>query len=204
MRELYQKGMVIIKADRRFQKTQTAIMAAFVALLQEKRYNRITIQEIIDRANIGRTTFYAHYATKDDLLNSCVDTILESLHSQPEGKTEGDNPALNIPVRQIFEHVQQNQSIVRGIFMSDSGDLLLERLTRDWGQRIQSSFQGTGAYSSKLNLPPDILSCHLINTMLSLIRYWLNNKMIYSPDQMTDFYYHLTAGILPVTHVTQK
>ena len=58
------------KKDRRVQRTNQLLRAALVSLIQEKGYENITVQNIIDRANVGRATFYAHFENKEDLLVS--------------------------------------------------------------------------------------------------------------------------------------
>ncbi len=77
--------------DRRTQRTRQALSHALIALIQEKRYDAITVQDICDRANVGRSTFYAHYQDKDDLLASNFQQMMESLGSQVEWRDWPDS-----------------------------------------------------------------------------------------------------------------
>ena len=67
--------------DRRQKKTRTSIFNAFIMLLSQQNYNRITVQEIIDKANVGRSTFYAHFETKDDLLKALCEELFGHIHT---------------------------------------------------------------------------------------------------------------------------
>ena len=79
------------RQDRRSQRTQQALMDALIALLAVKRYDEISINDIIDRANVGRSTFYAHYQAKDDLLKSGFERVLDMLiHQISFGEADQD------------------------------------------------------------------------------------------------------------------
>ena len=73
--------------DRRQQKTRAAIFQAFTALLSEKNYSRITVQEIIDRANVGRTTFYTHFETKEELLKALCEELFGHIIASAQDAT---------------------------------------------------------------------------------------------------------------------
>ncbi|MCQ2501769.1 MAG: TetR/AcrR family transcriptional regulator, partial [Lachnospiraceae bacterium] len=72
--------------DRRQKKTRMAVYEAFTSLLETKSYGNITVQEIIDRADIGRSTFYSHFETKDELLKSLCTDIFEHVFAEDLGK----------------------------------------------------------------------------------------------------------------------
>ena len=65
--------------DRRAVRTRRAILSAFVALVQERRYNAIRVNEIIEKADVGRSTFYAHFRNKDDLLRQSMRGLLGAI-----------------------------------------------------------------------------------------------------------------------------
>ena len=64
------------KADRRVQRTRAMLQKALIGLISERGYDAITIQHIVDRANVGRTTFYLHYSSKNELFMSCHEAIV--------------------------------------------------------------------------------------------------------------------------------
>src|SRR5215467_6738827 len=97
------------KTDRRSERTRRLIGEAFIALLREKRYEDITVQDVLDRADIGRSTFYAHYYDKEDLLTSHIEAMLDSL-SQHMDKPEGSQMTL-LPSLDLFRHIQEEQRL---------------------------------------------------------------------------------------------
>ena len=96
--------------DRRQQKSRKAIFEAFSLLLEKKRYSKITVQDIIDTANVGRSTFYAHFETKDELLNAICeeifDHIFESLHTDDSCTLKDRNSALSSKLSHLLWHLQ--------------------------------------------------------------------------------------------------
>ena len=180
------------KTDRRVGKTRNAVYEAFAKLLREKRYAHITVQEIIDRADVGRTTFYAHFPTKDDLLSGYVEGIFESFKIPLAEHVGQEGEEALLPVAKLFAHIRDNERMIRGILLSESGELLLEKLGKYWGAQLEPHLSARAANGRAPEVPLDILSNHLVNTLMAMARFWLQSKAAYTPEQMEAYFYRLT------------
>jgi len=118
------------KADRRSRRTRRLIAEALIALMLEGRYDHITVQEIIDRADVGRSTFYAHYRDKEDVLTSEAERVLALLHLDPDD-TGGQQL---LPSLSLFRHVQEQHHLYHALVRGHGVDLLYET-----GQRYLSA-----------------------------------------------------------------
>lgn len=186
------------KPDRRTEKTRQSLLIALSDLMQEKKYSKITIQEIIDRANVGRSTFYAHFETKDELLSSYIENIFELLSQHISSCVEQDVSQIRfIPVAELFEHVMDNSRLIRGVMNTESADLLLRKIQSYWNRKIETYLK-TQLYDSIVpRVPLDILTNHISCTMIELIKWWINSNTPYSPQQMDQYFQEL---IIPCIH----
>ena len=128
--------------DRRQKKTRTAIFDAFTVLLSKKQYNKITIQEIIDEADVGRSTFYAHFETKEDLLKAfCEELFAHIIESAVEqNHTHGrysDDAAPNSVFCHILQHLQRNDGNILNLFACESSELFLRYFKNSFNELIR-------------------------------------------------------------------
>jgi AcrR family transcriptional regulator len=181
--------------DRRKEKTRTAIYQALSVLLQKKKYANITIQEIIDQANVGRTTFYSHFTDKDALLSSCIESIFESLsdHLAKNAPINQESHHI-IPVAELFAHFQENSRLINGILISDSGDLLFEKFKSYWGGKVESYLTENLPNDKKPEVPIDIVINYVTSVLTELLRWWMKSENKYTPVQMEQY---LFALIIP-------
>ena len=177
------------KQDRRSQRTRHLLGEALVELIREKDYNTITVSDIIDRANIGRSTFYAHYHDKDDLLVGELDRVIEVLSRRiPDHEESPFFPSLG-----LFRHVGEEYELYKALLWGSGIDLLIKHLQKSLSKRIE---QGLQESRKEFNVPLPILASFIAGSFLTLLKWWLENKMIYSPEEMDEIFKRLTmAGI---------
>jgi len=173
------------KHDRRSQRTRHLVGEAFVQLLKEKGYSAITVSDIIERANIGRSTFYSHYRDKDDLFVAQLDRVIEALsHHTPK---QGEIPFF--PSLGLFRHVGEEYELYKAIVWTPGIDLFIKHLHTSLSHRIEQSFQESGM---KFEVPIPMMANFIAGSFLTLLKWWLENKMVYSPEQMDDYFKKLT------------
>ncbi len=173
--------------DRRTQRTQQALSRALVALIQEKRYDSITIHEICDRANVSRSTFYVHYQDKDDLLNSNFQQMMESL-GKPLYYQDGQ---LVFSVAPLFEHVQSHYHLYKALLWGGSMDVHIRAGQKQWSAQIEQYISEVLKGERHPAVPAPIVAAYVAGSLQTLLLWWLDHKMPYPPKRMDEMFQRL-------------
>jgi AcrR family transcriptional regulator len=177
---------VVVRAtqpkDRRVQKTRRLLLEALGALLHEKRYDAIVVQEILDRANVGRSTFYAHFRDKDELLLGAIrDVLTATVPAAPPAAPRSER-ALQFS-RPMFEHVAAHLRTGKGVGFR-SRAVVHERLRQVLVERVAEAIgSGLGAAASK-RVPRELLVQHVTSSFLLVLNWWVESRSKLSPVEV--------------------
>lgn len=177
------------KKDRRSQRTRRLLSEALVELIREKDYNTITVSDIIDRANVGRSTFYVHYRDKDDLFVAEMDRVIDVLSKDFMLESHEENYLF--PSLGLFRHVREEYELYKALAWGPGIDLLIKHVQKSLSEKIEMSLKESG---SEFNTPVPILANYIAGSFLTLLKWWLDNKMIYSPEQIDEIFKKLTLS----------
>lgn len=175
--------------DRRQQKTRQAIFTAFGILLEKKSYSHITVQEIIDQANIGRSTFYAHFETKDELLRAMCTDIFHHVFSR-ELKQEKSHDfscgsqGLEEKITHILYHLQEKQNNLKGLLCGESKALFMHYLSQYLSEMFSDYIQ-----AESLCAPPEFLLNHAVFSFCETVRWWITGHSHFTPEEITAFFF---------------
>jgi AcrR family transcriptional regulator len=189
------------KIDRRKERTQRLLRDALMELIVEKGYDAVSIQDIVDRANVARTTFYLHYDDKDELLFESMTAIYDQLASNwvPLMRQQlEENPAHpTLLDSSDYEHVARYAPFYR-IMFSDKGSAgfilrVLHYLTSLMETRCIAFLTDSG---EKTLLPVAMIAQGVAGMQMSLLLWWLENDMPYTPQEMARMSYYLVMPSL--------
>ncbi len=186
--------------DRRLIRSRRLLGNALIELMQEKRYIDITIQDIIDRAEVGRTTFYKHFRDKEDLLMSNLAIVLENLIRHMDSG-EDDQPLLSTV--DFFRHVKEHQDLYKAMLGGQGMDLLFNKGQALISRKIEKHLEKIPFKREEISVPIPVLTNYLAGSFLILVKLWIDHKMVYTPEQMDKMYQELVMpGTLKVLGIT--
>lgn len=186
--------------ERRKRKTRQAILTAFETLLGQKRYELITVQNIIDTADVGRSTFYTHFETKDALLQAmCADmfahVLAEDLAAEGSHDFSGEEGAPATMIAHILYHLQDQQRNIRGLLTCESRDIFLQYFR----ERLHEALAARGYEAIRRHpLPDDFLRAHLTGSFVNMAEWWLRGGCRHTPEEMADMFAAVTAPIFGI------
>jgi len=177
------------KTDARVRRTRDALGDALIALMQEKPFDTITVQDVLDRAHVSRSTFYTHYSDKDDLLMSDAEEFFEALSMALS--QHGDKSERVFPVREFFAHLSDVQPFFKALVKSgkyhENMELARGHFARGIERRLAALPRGKNIPANQL---PAIAFAHA-GALLSLLSWWLDRGMRESPAEMDELFHRM-------------
>ncbi len=180
------------KIDARVRRTRDALGDALVVLMQEKPFDSITVQDVLDRANVSRSTFYSHFTDKDDLFMSDADEFFEALATALSA--HGDQSDRVFPVKEFFNHLIQAKDFV--VALKNSGKLT-ESMELAEGHFARGIEKRLSEIPRGADFPVDERPARafaLAGAMLSLMQWWVDRGMKQSPEEMDKLFHKIVWG----------
>lgn len=188
--------------DRRARRTRRLLKEALLALILEKGYDGVTIEDITGRADLGRTTFYLHYRDKEELLLEAIDSMASDLIARlppPAWRVSGSPAAgdalepassrVQDAILVTFLHAAENAQLYRIILRGEGATKAHERLHAIIRQKanelIQVSIQAGQAHPQ---VPPNVFASYFAGSLLATITWWLEGNLHYPPDAMAEMF----------------
>jgi AcrR family transcriptional regulator len=187
--------------DRRVQKTQRLLRDALVSLIHEKSYDSIVVKEILERANVGRSAFYAHFHDKDALLASGIHQMLHATPPRPLpsfARRFGKAVWFSLPVFEYVDEVRDNTDAKmdrrgRAIVHQHLRQVLIEHIADDVKAEVQRPDAGAAG------IPPDLLVEYVVATFILVLNWWVESRSLLSPREVDDLFLSMVLPTLAGT-----
>ena len=175
------------RTDARVRRTRDTLGDALVELIQEKAFDDITVQEVLDRAGVGRTTFYTHFRDKQDLFLSDVEDFLEGMSTLLTRR--GASLRRVAPVEELFAHLADVREFYAGLVASGKAEDVRGLGLGYFARSIEQRLTMAGVQMPKRELRA---TAHgLAGTLFSLLDWWVAHAEAASPDEMDQTFHRL-------------
>jgi AcrR family transcriptional regulator len=175
------------RVDRRILRTRDTLGDALVELMQEKAFDEITVQDVLDRAGVGRSTFYAHYRDKEDLFLSDVEDFFELVSTLLT--RHGASLERVVPVRELFAHIGDAREFYNALVASGKIQDVLELGRGFFARSIEERL-----LMAHVEMEPMLLKAHahgLAGALFSLLDWWIDHGMAEKPEVMDAVFHRM-------------
>jgi AcrR family transcriptional regulator len=184
--------------DRRVRRTRELLRSALLALILEKGYDRITVQDILDRADVGRSTFYAHYRDKDDLLLSGFEDIRSALAAEHESVETGRPAKVTLlePLLAVFRHVEGHRHFWEALSRKGGADVITRILRESVDELVREHFrtQFPDVEERQEQIEPAIR--FVAGACMGMLLWWLDTQTPHTAEEIHSIFRRLaTQGV---------
>lgn len=173
--------------DRRVQRTRRHIHEAFFGLMREKGYEAVTVQDILDRADVGRATFYAHFSGKQEVLFNGLEGLGVWLREQHRAAPKtGDGPALGFSLA-MFDHVGGQRALYRSMVGKESGLLVLRHMQRMIAEIVRTELEES-APQGVTSVPLEVAADFAASTFMTILAWWMDNRTPHTAAEVDAIY----------------
>jgi AcrR family transcriptional regulator len=177
------------KIDVRARRTRDALGDALVELMHERAFKSITVQDVLDRAGVGRSTFYTHYRDKNDLFLSDVEDFWEMISTLIE--RSGEESDRVAPVQELFSHIADVKVFRQALVASGKVHDVMELGQGHFARSIERRL--TRVYGAQGSKPKQFAAfAHaLAGALFGLLGWWINHGMKVSAAEMDKKFHQL-------------
>ena len=180
------------EADRRVQRTRRTLREALIALMIERGWDAVSVQDVCERANVGRSTFYTHFADKEELLVGGFEDLRRMIRAQLASATSPTEPLRF--ARGIIEHAYENQRLFRALVGKRSGQLVLTRFRELIVDLVQEDLSPVCQPGPR----KDAVAHFIAGAFLELLAWWLEGRSPLLPADVEQLFLQLAKSALEV------
>lgn len=179
--------MTEAKKDRRVQRTRELLQSAMTSLIREKGFEALTVQDIIDRANVGRSTFYSHFKSKDDLMKGSVEMLQSSLRRfQFQARSRDTSPEGRLFAfsRELFVHAVEHRDTFAAMIGRQSGTVFQQHLQRMLVTLVRDDLASIRSRRSRDPIQVEAVAQFVVGGLLGLLVAWVDATRPLSVDDV--------------------
>lgn len=176
-------------ADRRVQRTRRALREALVELILERGWDAVRIQDVCDRADIGRSTFYAHFGDKEDLLIGSLDDLGTALRAM--GSVRNGDPPFAF-VRGVIEHAQEQRRLFRAVIGKNGAHLIQLRFRDLLTKLFREELSALAPASVRLGAAV----AYVTGALAELLTWWLETRNGLEATELEALFHRLSTPIV--------